>query len=402
MLTRAKVALFDLASPSAIWGLDGYSTASVVVRSGARPLGILQVDVLGRDGISAAHMRQLALDEFVVTPDASEPEEPPLPVTVVVCTRNRPRSLRQCLQAIADLDHPDYEGIVVDNGSSTGETEAVIRATRFRYVREERVGLNHARNRGWSEAGHALVAYVDDDAVVDQLWLRQMARTFADPAVAGVTGLVLPYELDFLPQVIFEAYGGMSKGFRTRDFVPARMSPSALIAAHRVGVGANMAFRRTVLEELGGFDPALDVGTVSSGAGDLDMFHRVLAAGLIMRYEPAALVWHQHRRDMRALRRQVHDNGRSFGVYLGKIWATRSVPRQAVLRYAAIEWCAGWLLRRAWRSIVTRPGSPGAVFAWTELVGVLTAPWAYWRTYATASPRGAGQGDVVPSEAERR
>lgn len=81
------------------------------------------------------------------------------------------------------------------------------------------------------------------------------------------------------------------------------MGPYDLVTVHHMGVGANMAFRRRVLEQLGGFDTALDVGTPSHGAGDLDMFHRALLSGATVRYEPVALVWHQHRRDMAALRR---------------------------------------------------------------------------------------------------
>ena len=119
---------------------------------------------------------------------------------------------------------------------------------------------------------------------------------------------------------------------------------------------------------------------MSSGAGDLDMFHRVLAAGLTMRYEPAALVWHQHRRDRAGLRRQIYHNGRSFGVYLGKIWARQSVPRAAVVRYAIREWGAGWLAPSRVAEHHPQRDRRTPSCAWAELLGVATAPWAYWRT----------------------
>ena len=88
-----------------------------------------------------------------------------------------------------------------------------------------------------------------------------------------------------------------------------------------------MAYRREAFDRVGTFDTALDVGTPAAGAGDLDMFHRVLAAGLILQYEPRALVWHQHRREIGELRQLFYNDGRSFAVYLRKLWRTRTVPR---------------------------------------------------------------------------
>src|SRR4051812_12517123 len=116
---KTKVASFDLASPAAVWGLDNYRSAWIVVRSGAAVLGILRVGVAGRNGLSAASLRQLARDEF--TENAAAPEGPAVdaPVSIVVCTRNRPHSLRRCLHAIGRLDYPQYEVVVVDNGSAT-------------------------------------------------------------------------------------------------------------------------------------------------------------------------------------------------------------------------------------------------------------------------------------------
>ncbi len=94
------------------------------------------------------------------------------------------------------------------------------------------------------------------------------------------------------------------------------MSDRRLLWASGFGVGVNMAFRREVLDAIGGFDVALDVGTPSRGGGDVALFHRFVARGYTLHYDPSALVWHTHRRQFAALHRQVYDNGRSFGCYL--------------------------------------------------------------------------------------
>ena len=302
-------------------------------------------------------------------------------ISVIVCTRDRPYALRRCLEALSRLDYDSYEVVVIDNASRTSETLEFVKGTPFRYVREERQGSDWARNRGVREARHDIVAFVDDDAIVDSDWLRGIARGFADPAVMAVTGLVLPAELMTRAQHIIEDYGnGMSKGFKAKRFAAADMSVTDRIEVHRIGVGTNMAYRRIVFDEIGAFDTALDVGTPSGGAGDLDMFHRVLLAGGVIRYEPEALVWHQHRRDMEGLRRQLYQNGCGFGVFLIKRWREAHIRRGAVARYAIGRW-GRWLVGRLVIKRYRHGHDLPLHLMWAELRGALHAPWAYLATY---------------------
>ncbi len=111
------------------------------------------------------------------------------------------------------------------------------------------------------------------------------------------------------------------------------------------------------------------------------MFHRLLTAGLTLRYEPAALVRHQHRRDMAGLQRQLYHNGRSFGVYLLKIWHDKTVSRWETASFA-LRWLGGWLLARLINRLIGRLHFPLSL-VWAELWGALHAPWAYWATYQT-------------------
>jgi hypothetical protein len=239
--------------------------------------------------------------------------------------------------------------------------------------------LDWARNRGADEARHDIIAYTDDDACVSPGWLRGIARAFQDSEVSAVTGLVLPRELETRPQALFEEYGGMSRGLLPRVFDWSCSKEFDITAGSPCGVGANMAFRRAALQAAGSFDTALDVGTPSFGGGDLDMFHRIVAAGGILVYEPAAWIRHRHRRDMAGLERQLYSNGRSFCVYLMKIWKTRSVQRAACARVAR-WWVLRWLLARFLKRLGQDSGFPLRLIL-AEIRGTLAGPWAYRETY---------------------
>jgi glycosyltransferase involved in cell wall biosynthesis len=270
--------------------------------------------------------------------------------------------------------------LVVDNCSRDDRTKSIAERHGARAVREDRTGLNNARNRGVAEARHDVVAFVDDDVRVEPAWLVALARAFNDPSVDAVTGLVLPLELETRAQRLFEAYGdGMSKGTEAKVFHRANLEARELIAVQHVGVGANMAVRRSALSEVGGFDPCLDLGTPSGGAGDLDMFHRLLVAGKMIRYEPGAVVRHRHRKHMEELEAQIRANGRSFGVYLLKLLLEeRTVPRHAVALYALSTWVP-WLLGRLSIGLLGRHRLP-AHLLWAEVRGALSAPAAFVAT----------------------
>src|SRR5581483_2107176 len=191
------------------------------------------------------------------------------------------------------------EIIVVDNAPSTGETCDLCKSYPVRYVRESRPGLNWAREAGSQAAANELILFTDDDVRVDRNWARQMAEPFSDPAVGAVTGLVLPMELETNAQQLFEAYGGFGRGFVRRTFSPGN---HLAIAAGRVGAGASMAFRRSLLHSLGLFRSELDCGTPARSGGDHYAFYCLTSAGHTIVYNPAALCWHRHRRTLAELK----------------------------------------------------------------------------------------------------
>jgi GT2 family glycosyltransferase len=171
----------------------------------------------------------------------------------------------------------------------------------------------------------------------------------------------------------------MGHGFQRRAYREDRLGEKGLLWASGFGVGANMAFRRELFAAVGLFDVALDVGTPSGGGGDVEMFHRLVVNGFTLVYEPAALVWHTHRRELPALRRQLYDNGRGFASYLLTCARNRSISRRVILQFAIRSWLAGWILPR-----LTRPGRLPRRLVAAELAGALRGPWAYHAAQAHA------------------
>jgi GT2 family glycosyltransferase len=220
----------------------------------------------------------------------------------------------------------DFSVLVVDNAPSDEQTrELVGQFFNVRYACEVRPGLNFARNRAFHEADGDLIAYLDDDVTVDRGWLRGLQEVWSEnPDAAALTGQVLPRELETEAQVLFEQRGGFRHGFDKVRYTAAVPVEEPFLYPCRTGifgVGCNMAFRREVLLELGGFDEALDTGRPLPGGGDHDIFYRVIRAGHPLVYEPTYLVYHQHRRTMEQLRQQYWSWGQSVMAFASKAHA---------------------------------------------------------------------------------
>ncbi len=300
-------------------------------------------------------------------------------VTVVVCTRDRTEDLKLCLDSLLRLDYPNLDILIVDNAPTDDSTLRLVGTySRARYVREPRPGLDWARNRAIAEARGDVIAYTDDDVVVDSGWTTALATAFEDPDVMAVTGLVVPHELETEAQVLFEKRGGFGRGFERRywrmDLESGEPSLNYL-GAGKYGTGANMAFRLDVFDRIGTFDPALDVGTVTNGGGDLEMFFRVLKEGYMLVYEPRAVVRHRHRREYAQLRTQLTNNGIGFYSCLVRTALAYPGTRKDAVKLG-ISWFWGGNLRRLIRSYARRSDFPRDLI-WAELWGSLVGLTRY-------------------------
>ncbi len=244
------------------------------------------------------------------------------------------------LQALApEPTFAAVEVVVVDNASVDNATrDAVARFPAMHYVFEPKAGLNFARNAAIGAATGDLLAYLDDDVVVDRDWLAGLAEAWrSTPQAGGFTGLVLPYRLDTEAQVLFESRGGFGRGLRRLEYRQARHgNPLHPVGAGMLGAGCNMAFDRRLLVALGGFDEALDTGAPLPGGGDLDIFYRVLRSGRPMVYVPRYAVYHEHRETIAQLRRQYWSWGLGMMAFLVKCW--RSDPALRPLHRGMVGW----------------------------------------------------------------
>ncbi|PDV97627.1 glycosyltransferase [Candidatus Chloroploca asiatica] len=415
MFHAIKVLELELTLPLVdLINLGAYRRARILVRLQGRPLGTISLEVqhgrIAATALREALLRECAwmlvgqhlqgllntpptqpwtLDDLAVAPLPPVYDGPWPSVTVAVCTRDRPEAVLRCVQALLALDYPGaLELIVVDNAPSDDRVQRALEpyAPHVRYVREPRPGLDWARNRALREARGDILAYTDDDVVVDRLWVRGLAQVFAQhPAVMAVTGLVEPYELETEAQLAFEHYGGFGQGYEQRWYAinrPAGQPATIYAATGKFGTGANMAYRREIFASLGGFDPALDVGTLANGGGDLDMFFRVIKAGHSLVYEPRALVWHCHRREAGQFHQQIANNGVGFYAYLVRLFLHYADERRHLLRFA-VWWFCSWYLYRWGRSYVAPVNTTRDLIV-AEMRGALLGLGRYQRAVRSA------------------
>lgn len=238
---------------------------------------------------------------------AGQRPRPAPAASLVICTRDRPDELRRCLASLPGQSQPPVEIIVVDNASRDDRTRKVAEAAGVIYVREDRPGLDIARNSGVLRATARIIAFTDDDVHLHPRWLERLVRALEDNDAMAVTGLVLPAELETEAQQIFETYWSFGQGYEPlsfgSDFFAADRSTGSEV--WKIGAGASMAFRREAFEIAGLFDERLDVGAAGC-SGDSEYWHRVLSVGGTCFYEPAAVAFHYHRREMEGLSAQIY------------------------------------------------------------------------------------------------
>lgn len=379
----------------------------VLVRVHGAPVGLIECPLI--EGVLTGEQLARAIDrELPHARDAlasarsrgggaehAPPEPRPWPsVSVVVGTRERPESLGRCLHSICALKYPGLEIIVVDNAPLTDRTQAVVEACddqRVRYVYSAIKGVSAARNLGMAISDADVVAFADDDVVVDPVWLCGLVRGFARRAdVALVTGLVLPAELETPAQAMFERRVSWGTELHPRLFALNDPPPGDAIFPYScgaVGAGASMAVRRTVAQDIGGFDEALGPGAPTRAGEDIDYFLRVLLAGFTVAYEPTSLAWHRHRRDLDGLGEQLAGYGTGLAAVGFKQVLSRRTARMFVRRLPSMFAHLVSGARRvsvAGEGLVDAGPLPRSV-RWKELKGMTRGPVLYLRGRAAST-----------------
>lgn len=291
-----------------------------------------------------------------------------LDVTAIVCTCNRADTLPATLKDLAVSQLPDsisWEILVVDNNSIDGTREVVesvsrIFPGRFRYVFEPRPGKSNALNTGIANARGAVLAFVDDDVMIEPKWLQNLTAQLHSSQWAGAAGRILPAQSFVLPAWLsWKDCGGVfrpdPRGILYGHF---DLGDHAIeLNMHQVPYGANMAIRRQMFEKYGGFRTDLGPGQgrdIPRSNEDRDISHRLIKAGERMRYEPAAIVYHPVREDR--FNKNYHlsywfDFGKSSIVERGEQTDVYGIPRDYFslvrqLMRGSLMWLQGMLTTR--------------------------------------------------------
>jgi len=220
-----------------------------------------------------------AVSEVFATAPFSAHDEARWPsVSVVVCAYNAAETIDDCLTALAGVQYPRVEIIVVDDGSTDDTASRVRRHARARLIQTPNSGLSAARNVGLDAASGDVIAYVDADVRVDPLWLMHLVQPFVtSTAVAAGGPNVAPADDSWFSQCVARAPGAPSHVMfddRQAEHIP----------------GCNFAARREALLAIGGFDPIF-----LRAGDDVDVCWRLQDRGGWIAFAPAALVWHHHR-----------------------------------------------------------------------------------------------------------
>jgi GT2 family glycosyltransferase len=252
-------------------------------------------------------------------------------ISVVVCTADRKAKLKRLLESLSDVEMlPDCaaELILVNNAPSTDLVPIVEDASRrlrmpVALVTELERGLARARNRGLRHARGEVIAFTDDDCVVERSWLVNIWRRFTrDPDLMGLGGKVDLANPHDLPITV-----------RTGD-APEQLSAFAEVFGFMHG--CNMAFRRVLFERLGGFDTDFGAGSAMKAGEDTEFVYRAFRAGNRIGYEPAVLVWHDHgRTTWRQRRATLNRYHQANGAVLAKFARSGDAPARALLRAMA-------------------------------------------------------------------
>ena len=214
-------------------------------------------------------------------------------ISVIVCSYNGARTIRDCFEGLLGLQYPNFEVIVVNDGSND-KTGAIAREYGFRLITTDNRGLSSARNTGLEAATGEIVAYIDDDAWPDPDWLTYLAATFLSTDHAGVGGPNIPPDGDGpIAECVANAPGG-----------PVHVLFSDREAEHIPG--CNMAFRKSALEAIGGFDPQF-----RTAGDDVDICWRLQQRGWSIGFSPGAMVWHHRRNSVRAYWKQQQGYGKA-------------------------------------------------------------------------------------------
>jgi hypothetical protein len=242
--------------------------------------------------------------------------------TVVIAAYNAASTLSECLSSIRELNYPDYETVVVDDGS-TDATSEIANQSGVRTIRVEHQGLAAARNTGVDAASGEVVAFIDADARADRDWLYHLVEAISRRDAAAAAGPNFAPDPQSARAAAMAAAPGLPREVRAGDDRLAQLC------------GCNMAITRAALLKVGGFDPMF-----TSAGDDVDLSWRLAASGETLAYAPGAVVIHERRATLAAYLRQQRGYGIGEGLLFRK-YPLRAADQDGM--YAGPSWIGSLL-----------------------------------------------------------
>ena len=315
----------------------------------------------------------------------------PRSVSVVVTTRGNPPSLEGCLRSVLQSAYDDFDVIVVDHGPPSPDTPRMLVTQfpgerRLRYLEEPWSSSSTARNTALAQTTATVVAFIDDDVVLDAHWIRRSVEALlcedgvvcvtgrsASPQVGDATGFALQLG---------------AEGWERRTYCRSDRGnghPLLSCTAGGFGAGASPVMLTHVARELGGFDVALGPATPACGGEHIDVLVRLMQRGYTIAYEPSAIVWREHPARAEARRRQIY----RYGIGLGAIISKRIIAgpgRRAWL--GAIPAAVRYSRNPAPQLDGDTLGRYPMRLSWLMRLGMLFGPFAYlWSVFLARARR---------------
>jgi GT2 family glycosyltransferase len=303
-------------------------------------------------------------------------------VTVVVPTCRNEAALERALTSILRTGYEPLDIVVIENRPPAPATRTLVEnrfsGQRVRYVEEPTPGVSRARNAGLVKADGDIVAFADDDVVVDERWVHNAVAAFAQASDVGcVTGRILPLTLQTPEQRIFDELAAFDKGVDRRVFRLAEtraVEPLFPYVAGHIGSGANVFVRRDIALRVGGFDPMLGPGTPTLGGEDLDLFIRLAHDSVGIVYDPTVLIMHDHPDSLAGIRRHAYSYGIGVTAMLAKQLIHGPQRRQLLQRIPA---GVRYVLSPSSRKNRQKSSEYPRTLDMLERLGMLVGPWTY-------------------------
>jgi glycosyltransferase involved in cell wall biosynthesis len=311
-------------------------------------------------------------------------------ISVVIPVHNCKETIGKCLDSLSQLDHSDFEVIVVDDGSTDETAEICESFPRVKVIRVHKNGPSTARNIGIEAARGEFVAFTDGDCLVDKRWLEELETGFSSPVIAGVGGDQKSPDDDTVVGKRIQRF------LKTIGFVTGYIKTDAAMKETEHNPSCNAMYRKSVLEDVGGFDEALWPGE------DVELDLKITTRGHTLIYNPNAVVYHYRPKTYSDFGRMMLRYGACQWYLVAKYGFFRRiqyVPLLTLLGFgfviAALAWEPGiwpivllpWPLLFCWFYVKTRNYKTTLQFVYLMLITLINWHWGFFTGWARFSVR---------------